>query len=207
MTALFIIGILLWIFLSLFLFIWVMTSSLRQNKYFDKRVYKKVMGLAKGEDFLLINSTNIRIDDEQHKADYFLIGDKFCYLIKEYNFTGALSGDLRDNLWNNDTIKGKRMMVANLLKFQRNEALIYDSFLQKKAVNECQYVIPIVVVPNNLSIDPSLKSEFENSYLFKLKNLVKGIKSIEKKSTVPPLSEESVVRIKETILPLAEQRS
>lgn len=203
MTVLFIIGLILWIFLSLFLFVWSLTSTLRQNKFFDRRVYRKVMNLAKDEDFLLINSVNLQIDTEQHKADYFLIGDKFCYLIKEYNLTGALSGDLRDNLWNNDTIEGKRQMVDNLLNYEKSEALIYDSYLQKAPVSDCQFVIPVVVVPNNLSIDPALKSEFNNSYMFKLKNLKSGIKSIEKKTKVVPLSEESLVKIKEAILPLA----
>lgn len=205
MNALFVVMTILWLLLSTALVVWVFTSAARLSKNFKKRVDRKIMRLAKSEDFLVIHSVSLTDGEDPCRSDYFLIGDKFCYAVMEKKIAGALSGELQDNLWNNDAIDGRRSVVENLLKRNKRNALAFDSYLQGRSVGECQFVIPVVVVPNQLAIDPALKSEWQNSYLFKLKDLKKGIRSIESHSKIVPLSKESVYRIRDAILPLSQR--
>lgn len=202
MTIVFIVGIVLWILLSALLFILAMTSDRRLEKNFDKRIYHKVMSLANKEDYLVINSINLKEGNSTYSVDYFVIANKFCYAINQLNITGVLSGEVKEKVFYNHTLDGSINEINNIFNTNKNTALKLDSYINKKIVAECEFVIPVIVVPNSLSISPSIRAEYKNSYMFKLKNLKKGILSIEKNSDVKPISKSSIETIKEQILNL-----
>ena len=110
MTALFVTILVIWILLSLFLFVWFMTANIRSKKSFDDKVYKKLMSLAKNRDYLMFN--NVKSNDEfgnEYEFKYMIMADKFCYAINELNVNGAISGiNINDNFFSNIDLKNKK---------------------------------------------------------------------------------------------------
>lgn len=207
MAALFITFLVLWILLSSFLLVFSLLYEKREVRKFDSRVYKAVISLANSNDYLLINSVQFTDKfDRTYKADYFLIADKFCYVINEQQISGVLDGVQSDKYLINYTTDEKEEEIENIFLTNKKNALGFDSFINEKTIIDCEYVIPITVVPNNLSLSPSLTPSYKNSYVLKLKNLKKGILTIEAKSDIKPISNTSIKSIKQHILALVQQK-
>lgn len=206
MAALFITFLVLWILLSSFLLGFSFLYDKREVKKFDSRVYKAIISLANNNDYLLINSVQFTDKfDRTYKADYFLIADKFCYVINEQQISGVIDGVQSDKYLINYTTNEKEE-IENIFLANKKNALGFDSFINEKTIIDCEYVIPITVVPNNLSLGPSLSTSYKNSYVLKLKNLKKGILAIEAKSNIKPISNTSIKSIKQHILALVKQK-
>ena len=205
MTVLFVTILVIWILLSLFLFVWFMTANIRSKKSFDDKVYKKLMSLAKNRDYLMFN--NVKNNDEfgnEYEFKYMIMADKFCYAINELNVNGAISGiNINDNFFSNIDLKNKRISIDNFYKTTKKMAKGLDSYLQQRDITDNCYIIPITVVPNSTSIDPVLKCEHDNSYLFKLKDLKKGIISIEDKTNVGPVRKDVAEAYRKTLISLS----
>lgn len=207
MVAFFISFIVLWIVISALLLVLALTHDKREMRKFDSRVYKKVMRLADDNDYLLINSVSFTDRfDRSYKADYFLIADKFCYAINECQIGGVVEGKPNESMLNNITMKKEEKGIDNFFLENRRNALGFDSFINERVVIDCKYVIPVTVVPDSLSLGGGLTSSYKNSYVFKLKELKKGISIIEEKSDIKPISNSSINSIKRHILALVAKK-
>ena len=178
MTALWLvaIGFVVWAFRA--------TSS-KQRARLKRRTGKRLLSMARHNDYLLLENLSLPFEDSTMSVDYFLLDDKYCYCIVIRPYQGAVAGLNEDTKWTNVSLSEKKTNIDNPMQTNFLRAKTIEHWLKDGSSGSDRLVLPIVVIPDNLALDPQLHSEYKESYMFRLKYLLQGI-PISRKPRVFP---------------------
>ncbi len=207
MNALFItLFILAWI-VTLFLASWSFVSTgANQKNRLHKRLGGKLVKFAKKNNYLLVPDVSLNIDKGKVKVDFFLLGDKYCYCIMIMPRNGALVGFNEDAKWTlvNPTLRQE--ILDNPMYLCKDYANRLEQWLGEEYVTDGldKIILPVVVIPDSLALDPNLKSEFNDCYMFRMKYACQGIENIEKRAKVFDFLPETVETIANRVYALSK---
>ncbi len=150
-------------------------ASTNYKKIYGKKIYR----FAINEDFYLINNLKLKTRLGHFiKADHVVFGNKFIYVISDYNFRGEIEAKEIDNLWVLKPYKneGKTCDIKNpLIEGKKTIERVAES-----TGLDLAFFISISVLNNDVIInDFEVKSD--TSKYCKIKDLKKTIMSYEKR--------------------------
>lgn len=210
MTILFIIlVIILWILAILFFSFTLLRLYGNKHKRLVRQTGRVLHRLAHDDDYLLLKDIQITTQDHvKLKADYFLIADKYCYLIICKYLNGvSLEGGLNDGTWVLTSKDGKNTPIRNLINNNDRRTEVFENWLKNgKNLNE-RIVLPVLVIDDDLALEADLVGDHNGRYLFRRKYLRKGLESIEKSSNLPDLSLEAIHEVFEKVKPYTSLES
>lgn len=199
MRVFFIIVLVLALCLAIALIAYAVTQIVRSKKNgkksaaFEKSVGKKLKRLADKNGWQLIHGFELTLPSDGKKLyiAYLLLADKYCYYVDCLYLEGALTGKPDTMFWQHYDTDGKKTSCMNFFGRALNNSNYIESYALNGIMQGDKMILPVLVVPNALSVDPELLKQAEGQYLFRLKYLAKGIENIEDSATVPSLYEET----------------
>lgn len=210
MNALFItLFILAWI-VALFLACWAFVSTrANQKSRLHKKLGNKLVKFAKKNSFLLVPDVALNVEKGKVNVDFFLLGDKYCYCIMIMPRNGALIGFNEDAKWTLILSNLKQEILDNPMYLCKDYANRLEKWLGEEYATDGldKIVLPVVVVPDSLALDPNLKSEFNDSYMFRMKYVCQGIENIEKRAKVFNFLPETVEAIAKRVFALSKSNN
>ena len=173
--------------LAIILILFFLYRHVYTKKHFKETVYFKLAGLAKLNDYLLLNNYGVDFDDDHIGViDHLLISKKYIYVINDFELSGVVSGDLKDRslrlIANNKKVK----YISNPINYNIN--LIKRLNLYNRL--DQTFVKGIVVVTNDTHVN--LSSTNNQFMMLRKKELKKYILKADK-DDVKPLKEKDVV--------------
>lgn len=209
MSVLFIIMIvILWALAIFFLVMTLMRLIGDKRKKLISSTGRILKKLSKDEDFILLEKIKLNLDDGTNLyTDYFLIADKFCYLIYCKKYDGvSVEGELEDDKWLLTLSSGQNVEVPNLIKNNELRVNMIENWIKDYNYSQDKILLPIVVIDNELAIDPKLVGDHNGNYLFRVKYLKNGIENIEKTSNMKDFTLEAVQIIYDKIKPFSSNQ-
>lgn len=204
MSVLFIIMIvILWALAIFFLVVTIIRLVGDKRKKLISDTGKILKKLAKDEDYILLEKIRIHTEeDTELYADYFLIADKFCYLIYCKQYEGvSVEGDLESDKWEMTLSSGQKVEVPNLIKNNALRVNMIENWIKDYNYSQDKILLPVAVINNELAIEPQIVGDHDGNYLFRVKYLKNGIENIEKTSTMKDFTLEAVQIIYNKIKP------
>ncbi len=166
-----------------------------EKKNYHKYISKKLLKIAKDNDFYLLNKISLDIDAKvQIHFNHILFSNRYIYCIVDAYFEGYISGKKEDLSWFEFSRDGKNVIhIKNPCNFQRTRIQYFSAFIGSSS----DMIIPILVVNNGCLIDE--KTLGEETMLVHRKDLKRKILELEKNSTdvpyINPFELEKVVTI------------
>lgn len=187
--------VLLVIIIALILILLFLLFKFKFRRNHRNAVYSELNAIAKENDFLLVNDLAFFLHDDIEAGatifDHILFGEKYIYVIKDFDKEGGLFGNAKDEslLINNN---GQTFRVANPIYQQGvNVRLLEDAIGVKHNQN---LLVPIVVYNNDLCVGNNLREKSNESCFIPLKELRATIKTAER-DNVQPFSHESTEKL------------
>ena len=168
---------------------------------FIRRVDVVLSRLAIDKNWILERDITLNLPEAESPLhiDFLLMAEKYCYCLSCRMMRGALSGDPEEPFWNWYEPDGTKKATANLMEANVTSAACLERFMTDGESEGGSFTLPILVLPDSLSVDPELLVESDGRYLFRLKYLKKGILHIEDTSSALPLSREKALAMAERI--------
>ena len=164
-----------------------------ERNHFKDIYYRTINRIAYDNDWLLIN--NLTLKGRNGKIctiDHLLFAEKYIYAIRDRYYSGAVSGEVDDNVWYFYGAENKKEEMENPMT--KNKERI--SKLAKIIHFDEEYFISIVLINNN-SLVKNLKSlnVKKESFIVSVSKLNKLIKDLEKRdvATIDQKSLEAAV--------------
>ncbi len=178
-TYLFFILLIFLLHIIIFLLFLPLYNYLFSKKNFKNKIYKIIYHYALINDFYLINNLEL-VKDEEVKAviDHVLFSNKYIYVIKSKYYDDVIDGKKEDKIWISYDKKCRKEEIFNPLLLNKERC---DRFSLYKHLDRT-FFISIVVVNNNIKLKNLSELNSFNSYICKIKDLKKLIKSIEKRN-------------------------
>lgn len=173
--------------LAIILILFFLYKEVYTRKHFKDTVYFKLSGLAKLNDYLLLNNYAVDFDDNHVGIiDHLLISKKYIYVINDFQLSGVISGDLKDRSLRLITNSKNVKYISNPINYNINlikRLNLYNHLDQT-------FVKGIVVIPNDTHIN--LSSTNNQFMMLRKKELKKYILKADK-DDIKPLKEKDVV--------------
>lgn len=173
--------------LAIILILFFLYHEVYTKKRFKFTVYFKLSGLAKINDYLLLNNYAVDFDDEHVGIiDHLLISKKYIYVINDFELSGVVSGDLKDRSLR--LVNGEKSVkyISNPINYNIN--LIKRLNLYNRI--DQTFVKGVVVIPNDTQIN--LSSTNSQFVMLRKKELKSFILKADK-DAVKPLKENDVI--------------
>ena len=150
--------------------------------------YKKIMAIAEMNDYLLVNNIVLRNRElVVCNIDHILFGKKYIYVIKDRYYRGAISGNIKDDVWLFFNTRDEKTEISNPMK--RNEVRV-EKLCALTNIDK-KMIVSIVVVNNDCMIKDVKSLQSPRSYICSIKGLRRVIRKIEK-SKVADIDQKSL---------------
>lgn len=173
-----------------------------ENQRFTQRVDRVLTRLADERGWTLVRDFSLSLPGTESVAhiDFMLMADKYCYCIVAKRMLGSVTGTPQDTFWDCYDLRGNRVSIPNPLDANIRNAASLESYVTNGDSEDGSMVLPILVVPDALSVDPELLTERDEKYIFRLKYLKRGITHIEDTAQVAPLNKDTEREMAERII-------
>lgn len=182
------------ILLSITLLFFIITIYLlirfKIKRNHKKAVYNILHAVAEEKDYLLLNNVTLNIKNKNSEPtlfDHILFGDKYIYLIDDYDKEGGLFGNMVDRYLL--IKKGERTYKTNNPLFElKNKLTLLENELGIK--HKDNLFLAMIVYNNALIVANNLKVKNNEQCFISLKELRDTILSAEK-DQVQPLTHQA----------------
>lgn len=174
----------------------------KKSTVFTEKTARVLKSLAEQNSWALLSDLDIPMMTGSQKlhVDFLLIADKYIYLVQPVFMEGALSGKDTGLLWTHWNTEGVSSSVRNYFQNGAFSASYVEKNLTGYSSDELNLIVPIITLPNSLSVDPELSKQKDGKYLFRLKYLSRGIANIEKTADISPITNETKEAVKRRFL-------
>lgn len=159
--------------ISFFLYFFFYKRSIK--KHYKEHFYKKVMSIAKSQDYYLINNFLLKESKSDSEViNHILFANKYIYLIVSFYFDGDIGGNQKDKSLILYTRKKQRYYIDNPLIYL-NKTI--DKLCSITGIDE-SLLIGIALINDHCQV--AIENKSKELYIIqrnKLKRLIKAIES------------------------------
>ena len=157
------------------------------KKRYHETIYLKLDKMARLNDYLLLNNYRVEFDDTHFGViDHILISHKYIFVINDFDLSGVVSGDLKDQFLRVVNNENEAVNISNPLNYNIN--LIKRINMYHRL--DQSLIKGLVVIQNNSEI--RIGGNSSQFMMIRQKDLKRVIAKYEK-DDVKPLKEGDVV--------------